>query len=336
MLTGTFATHRLPKMDQFAAWRDWYGSVYETELGDPDAEDFEAANSNWTLGGFTVCHDSSPANSVARSKSFIRRNAVDHWAVTISREADREITVRDERFRVPAGVPFLLSLGEEMHINQPQQDSRLRLLLSRDAFGELAHLLDAVAGRPLDTPHGTFLVEFLLLLKENLSRLTQEDASHLRNALKAMIEFCLAPSADRLERPIRPANATIMARVRKTVAEHLCSPSLGIEKLCRDAAISRSQLYRVLDLEGGVTRYIQRSRLSKSLSILCDSSNVVPIGRIAEMFCFADSSTFSRLFRREFGISPKEVRALSLSGLTFLPLPAKQDIHSFRDCLRFF
>lgn len=336
MLTGAFATHPLPKKDQFAAWRDWYGSVYETEPGDPDAQGFEAASANWTLGGFTVSQDHSQAHAVARSKSFIRRNAVDHWAVTVSKNADREITVRDERFRVRAGVPFILSLGEEMHINQPQADSRLRLLLSRDAFGDLAQLLDAVAGRPLDTPQGTFLVEFLLLLKDNLSSLTLEDASQLRNAIKATLEFCLAPSADRSERTDRPANATIMARVRRAVTEHLCSPALGIEKLCREAAISRSQLYRVLELEGGVARYIQRSRLSKSLSILCDSSNVIPINRIAEMFCFADSSTFSRLFRREFGVSPKEVRALSLSGLTFVPLPAKHDVHSFRDCLRFF
>lgn len=39
------------------------------------------------------------------------------------------------------------------------------------------------------------------------------------------------------------------------------------------------------------------------------------IGAIAESLCFADASSFSRAFRREFGMSPSDVRAATLSGL---------------------
>ena len=37
--------------------------------------------------------------------------------------------------------------------------------------------------------------------------------------------------------------------------------------------------------------------------------------RSAEMLCFADGSTFSRAFRREFGMSPSDVRARASSGM---------------------
>ena len=102
--------------------------------------------------------------------------------------------------------------------------------------------------------------------------------------------------------------------MRQAVQRNLRSPSLGPDKLCREAAMSRSQLYRVLESEGGAAHYIQRLRLLESFTILCDVSNDHPIGKVAEMLCFADASSFSRAFRQEFGTTPREVRAASVAG----------------------
>lgn len=101
--------------------------------------------------------------------------------------------------------------------------------------------------------------------------------------------------------------------------------------------MSRSQLYRLLEGEGGVAHYIQRRRLSESFSMLCDASNSLPIGKVAELLCFADGSSFSRAFRREFGMSPSDVRAGSFAAL--LPeAPARRlkvpDVRSFGECLK--
>ena len=98
--------------------------------------------------------------------------------------------------------------------------------------------------------------------------------------------------------------------------------------------MSRSQLYRVLGSEGGVAHYIRRRRLTKSFSILCDASNAYPIAKVAEMLCFADPSSFSRAFRQEFGLTPREVRAASLAGQT-IGAPNSTDL-SFGDSLHGF
>ena len=129
-----------------------------------------------------------------------------------------------------------------------------------------------------------------------------------------------------------------MERVRKAVTKQLRSQALGTSMLCREAATSRSQLYRLLEGEGGVAHYILRRRLSESFAILCDTAHDLSIGQIAEMLCFADASSFSRAFRREFGVMPKEVRAASLSGLSPAPPagPDESNVHGFRDCLRSF
>ena len=100
--------------------------------------------------------------------------------------------------------------------------------------------------------------------------------------------------------------------------------------------MSRSQLYRVLEGEGGAAAYIQRCRLTEGFAILCDTSNDLAIGRVAELLCFADASTFSRAFRREFGMSPSEARSATLTG--FPPAPCLKSIttgeRSYGDWLR--
>jgi AraC-like DNA-binding protein len=75
--------------------------------------------------------------------------------------------------------------------------------------------------------------------------------------------------------------------------------------------MSRSKLYRLMDAEGGVVRYIQRQRLFEAYALLSDPSVDRPITAIAEDLCFADTSGFSRAFRREFGATPNDVRAAS-------------------------
>ena len=130
-------------------------------------------------------------------------------------------------------------------------------------------------------------------------------------------------------------NVTLMERVRRAVRRQLRSPALRTDSICREAATSRSQLYRLLQGEGGVARYIQKQRLSESFSLLCESSK--PIANIAEALCFADASSFARAFRREFGVSPSDVRAAAQVGLSPIGVADRTDdlgIRSFRDCLR--
>jgi AraC-like DNA-binding protein len=182
------------------------------------------------------------------------------------------------------------------------------------------------------------LADYMVLLERNLPSLPQEDTSHVGSAVEAMIEACLAPSVERLAKAGSQINVTLMERVRRAVGKHLHSPSLGPAKLCREAAVSRSHLYRLLEGEGGVARYIQRRRLSESFALLSDAANTLSICRIAEALCFADASSFSRAFRREFGMAPGDVRASSLGGLrpSASTLTGAQDINTFADCLRYF
>ena len=93
------------------------------------------------------------------------------------------------------------------------------------------------------------------------------------------------------------------------------TPTLGPETLSRLVGMSRSNLYRLFEDGGGVAGYIQRERLLEARAVLSNPSTARPIAAIAGDLCFADASSFSRAFKREFGYAPSEARSAVLAGV---------------------
>jgi AraC-like DNA-binding protein len=335
MLSQTFSTELLPTFEQLGAWRAWLRPIFEVDAPKATRGGFLATNCNWRLDGLTVSRVRSPPTLVSRSPSAIRRSPIDHWAISVSKHSPSDVEVRDIRFTAPAGMPFVLSLGEELRITRPQHDDRLQLLLSRDQFGGIAHLIESVKRTSLPDVQGQLLADYMLVLERHLPGLGPQDSAGLPKAVEAMLAVCLAPSANRMAMAREQVQFTLMERVRRIVGRNLRSPSLGPDRLCREAGMSRSQLYRVLESEGGVAHYIQRRRLSESFAVLCDASHNLSIAKVADMLCFADASSFSRAFRHEFGVSPRDVRLASLAGQA-PPLPKPAPMPRFGESLHGF
>jgi AraC-like DNA-binding protein len=120
-------------------------------------------------------------------------------------------------------------------------------------------------------------------------------------------------------------NATLKEKARRCILRNLRSPQLGLNLLCHELGMSRSSLYRLLESEGGVDRYIQHHRMAESFAQLSDPSNTQPIVVIAYELGMLDPSSFSRAFRRQFGISPTDVREAARAGLAPSLAPARRD-----------
>ena len=338
MTPERFATHSLPASNQLEAWRVWFRSVFDVMPWQSLDGGFPAETQIFKLGGLAVSRVSAPSISVARTKTLIRRNPVDHWVITLGNRVTTAVRTDDVSLEAPAGMPFVVSLGNEL-ISERRQDERLQLYLARDSFREIGQILDAAQGTVLNTSLGKLLADYMLLLERSLPGLAPEDLPRLAGAVKAMVGACIVPSPERVAVAASQIGLGRLERLRRAVRRHLRSPSLGPDMLCREVGASRSQLYRLLQGESGVARYIQRQRLLEGHAALCDVSNTKPIAAIADELCFADASGFSRAFRHEFGMSPSDVRAASLAGLTPAALPKDHvgpEVRNLSDCLRAF
>lgn len=318
MTPDSFTTQPLSRRDQFEAWRAWFAPVLDVIPDREPEAGFSAENRLWRLGGLAMTRTIAPPSHVMRDKASLRRDPVDHWVLSYCPRGAHRIGTARGSLEVPARVPFLWSLGEEFEHQRTHID-RVQLFLSRDSFCGAAPLLDAACGLALDTPLGHLLGDYMLALEDRLPDLRGEDFPPLAAAVQAIVAAAVAPSVERLAVARRQIDLGRMGRVRRVVRKHLRSPLLGPKTLSRLAGMSRSSLYRLFAAEGGVAGYIQHERLTAAHKTLTDPANSATIAAIAEDFCFADASSFGRVFKREFGHSPGDARAAALAGLV---LPA--------------
>ena len=92
--------------------------------------------------------------------------------------------------------------------------------------------------------------------------------------------------------------------------------SLSADDLCLRFHISRASLYRLFGPEGGLARYVQDQRLNRALRLLISpDSRGKRLIELAVDLQFSGDSTFVRAFRRQFGLTPGEIRDLSVAWL---------------------
>lgn len=334
----TLRTHDLPPAQQVGVWRGWFDSVFDMEQPEEArAAGFLAESLAWPLAGMGISQVSAPGLSAMRTRQLIRRNPVDHWSLTLG-GVETRLRTPQALVRIPAGTPFIVSLGREL-VSERGADQRLQLYLSRDRLEAMAGPLDAACDMPLGGMLGQLLADYLRLLANRIPQLRPEEAARLPDAIAAMVAACVQPNPDRLALAEGQLDATRVARVRRAIRANLGSARLSPQLLCRLAGTSRSQLYRLLEGEGGVARYIQKLRLEASHAALSDERDARSIAQVAEACGFHDPSAFSRAFRREFGATPSEVRLAALAGHAMRPMALREDgpaTPALRDWLRTF
>ncbi len=313
MMPSVFDTQALRQRDQQEAWREWFRPAFEVTPRGCRRGSFPAKNIVWRLDGIVVCRLHAPAASGQRTPRHIRRDPIDHWVLAYCQRGGLSITTETCSLQTHSGTPLVWSLGQAFDAERTATDL-LQLFLSRDAFQDMAPVLDAACGVVLDTPLVCLLGDFLLCLERRLQGLATSETPRITSALRALIAACLAPSADRMAIARNQLDFGRRERVRQVVRSYLHSPSLTPDVLGRAVGISRSNLYRLLELDGGVVHYIRQQRLLEANKILMDAKLTRPISAIADGLCFPDPSSFSRAFRAVFGYSPSEVRAAAIAG----------------------
>jgi len=119
-------------------------------------------------------------------------------------------------------------------------------------------------------------------------------------------------SASRLSPAAIPVLPSALSRVTRTVRmiERYPTSRLTLSKLARHAGLSPYHFLRVFERLTGLTphQYILRARLREAATRL--TAEPAKVLDVALDCGFGDVSNFNRLFRAEFGASPRAFRAI--------------------------
>jgi AraC-like DNA-binding protein len=121
----------------------------------------------------------------------------------------------------------------------------------------------------------------------------------------------LALKAD--ERTLTTGNSTVreahLTRIEAFVRKRMGDSALDPETIARGCGISTRYLHELFrDTNQTLGSWIRDQRLEACRESLRDFSNRQTVAEIAYRFGFGDQAQFSRAFKAQFGLPPKEYR----------------------------
>lgn len=298
-----FTTDSLPERDRFDAWR----TLFSAHNLDADPKGFSGSIETAQIGAMALRVMNAGPQGPGRSRSQIRRDGMDGFVLHLSQHPSIVETGRGV-LDVPASAISLNDLSQPYRRSRVPETDSLIIALPRSSLAALLPDEDALHGLILHGGTGLLFADHMRSLARNRHAIAAVDAVHLAQATLHMFAACARPSLDSVARASAPLDAARLRIAKQFLRSHIATP-LRIDRMAKALGMSRSQLYRLFEPEGGVARYLAHQRLAAVHAALGDPIERRSIGEIGEACGFGSSSILSRAFRQAYGMSPRDYRA---------------------------
>jgi len=243
----------------------------------------------------------SEGSQVYRDAAVIAEHPRDAVLVSLHRSGTGSVSQHGRRASLRPGTAALYDASSPYVLDFPGRMSEVVLQLPRRVLGR--HVAERVSARPL--PDGGPLTA-LTCLASALPAASPgpRDDGDLAEALTSLLRSVVGSdpaSAPRVEAEM------LLRALRAFVDEHVAEPDLCPERLAAAHFVSLRLVQKLFAEDGdSPAAYIRRRRLELARELLRGGTRV---GVAAERSGFVDPDSFSRAFRREFGLLPSEFLA---------------------------
>lgn len=307
------STDEIANPDRFAYWLDMICAMYaRLECDPPEAEVYGHIEFS-QLGALQLTEVHSNVQCVRRTPSMIRGDSRDACLVMIQR-GGRARVCQDGREAMLSPGDFVMydtTRPYELHFEDRRHEVITVCLPRSELQPHVVNLQDLTATTvPGTCAAGNLLLTMIDTLRRDLDRLHPSSAIGVSEGITSIIAAGLRslPGAN-VQRPTQ-LSAYHVARVKAYVMDHLRDPELTIGSIAAAMRMSADHLSRLFRGEPvPLSRWIWQQRLDACRRDLCDPRLMQRgIGDIAFSWGFNDATHFSRSFREQFGISPREWR----------------------------
>jgi AraC-like DNA-binding protein len=297
--------------DRLAYWLDMICKVYaRLECERPASEVFGEISVN-QLGTLALTQVRSNVQLVQRTPSMISSDLRDSCLVHIQR-AGRAVVRQDGREAqlVPGDfVMYDTTRPYELHFESTGHEVIVVRLPRVELQPHVVNLHDLTATTvPGTCAAGNLLLTMIDTLQRDIDRLHPSSAIGVSEGITSIIAAGLRslPGAN-TQRPTQ-LSAYHVARVKAFVMERLRDPELSISAIAAAMRMSADHLSRLFRGEPvPLSRWIWQQRLEACRRDLCDPRLAhQSVSEIAFSWGFNDATHFSRSFKEQFGLSPRD------------------------------
>ncbi|WP_187436693.1 helix-turn-helix domain-containing protein [Bradyrhizobium rifense] len=263
------------------------------------------------LPNFDLIEVEADPQLVTRTRQLIDRSEC-AWLLMIQEEGICEIAQGDRRTTLEPGDIGLLDTSRPYQVMFPQAFRQSILRMPEPLFRDIAPRGNDLAGlalpgrQPLTAIARQNLLSFErcagMIEPAFLPAVANCAIDHLSLAMRATLR------GDRARRAIVPDH---VVRADAWITRNLHDAELSVEDVARSVGLSPGHLQQLFRSATGLTvaDAIRDRRLANCRKALADPSlSDQSITEIAFRWGFSESSSFSRAFRRAFGVSPRQFR----------------------------
>jgi AraC-like DNA-binding protein len=304
-----FTTDDLPAADQFDAWRDKISVIFDVERpAETRSKAFHADVDAFQLSNLVVTCSNQDRQSFSIAPRRARSSGIDLIQIGCYRSGGYRGDADGTSIEGRPGDIQILDLSRPMQSIETASDM-VCVFVPREILQSKLGEIHGLHGADLRGGLGPLLADYLRALAARLPDMSESDADAAAAATIDIIAACLRPTAESMRGAAAPIEDAVLVRAKRLIEQNLHSPRLTPDFLCRTLGVSRRTLYRLFEPRSGVHAYILRRRLDQIMQALTDPDNRQPISELGARYGFASRETFWRAFRKEYGVTPGDIRA---------------------------
>lgn len=317
MLVQELRTEAVPPAERWDLWQDIATRTHLPNLLRSErSDDFRAAMRVLPLGELQIAELDLPQLDTVRTPRTIRRFDPEVYQINCQLTGDGGAAQDGNESAFGVGHLVLIdsSLPYDVRINRTSERAttvvvsvpRARLLLPSRALRRLL-AVPVPVGRGMS---GT-LYRWLADVARRADEFTQADAPALASVTTDLLASVLGGCLDS-EGVLSPESRrrALRTRIRDFIDRNLGDPSLSPAAVAAAHGISVRHLHQLFAAEGEApAAWIRHRRLERCRRDLADPRlRGRPVRSIAARWGFTDPATFSRVFRRVYGMTPTDHR----------------------------
>ena len=301
-------TDGVPARERIDYWRDVVLRRTRPELPER-GQPFHAHLRRIVLADVELIEHAAGAVVSGRSPGRTRFDGGDDIALELIRYGTSKLTHNGEHKLRPGELclvdyarPFKTVLTRHRASGVVLSRRRVREVLGDD--------LSALAGRRVPARGlAAVLCAHMTTTLDQAPHMTAEDRVVATNAAAEMALAILQAGRFGAADPDQVGNGLYQAA--RAVIDHACAdPDLSPERIALAVGCSRATLYRLFARrDQSVSASVWQARLERARRMLCSAESIgMTISDVAMLSGFTDVPAFTRMFKRRYGMTPREAR----------------------------